>query len=98
MSQFVSLRAIVHGTVQGVSFRYYARQEALRLGLVGWVRNLPDHTVETVAIGTRDQLEGYHRWLQHGPCEAQVDFVDTTWSDNPPQTLESFEITYGTRI
>jgi acylphosphatase len=97
MSQLVSLHAIVHGTVQGVSFRYYARQEALRLDLTGWVRNLPDRTVETLAIGAREQLEKYHQWLQHGPREAHVDFVATTWSDSPQQTYESFEITYGIR-
>jgi acylphosphatase len=97
MNQVVSLHAIVHGTVQGVSFRYYARLEAARLGLTGWVRNLPDRTVEAVAIGSQEQLDKFHQWLQHGPSEARVDFVDATWSNNPPQTYESFEITYGIR-
>ncbi|MBX3084840.1 MAG: acylphosphatase [Anaerolineae bacterium] len=96
-SNLKGLHAIVHGTVQGVSFRYYARLEAARLGLTGWVRNLPDRTVETYAVGPRDRLESYHDWLQRGPSQADVSWVDATWSDTPEQTFETFEISYGTR-
>jgi acylphosphatase len=97
MSSVVSLHAIVHGTVQGVSFRHYARQEALRLDLTGWVRNLPDRTVETLAVGTRANLETYCEWLHHGPSQARVTQVAVTWSDAPPQTFETFEIIYVNR-
>lgn len=97
MNDLVSLHAVVHGTVQGVSFRYHARQAATQIGVTGWVRNLPDRTVETLAVGTREQLDHYYRWLQHGPREAQVDTVDVTWSDKPSQSFESFEISYGNR-
>ena len=50
------LRAIVSGRVQGVSFRYYTKKEADRLGVTGWVRNNHDRTVELVAEGTSEQL------------------------------------------
>ncbi len=89
------LHAIVHGRVQGVSFRYNAQHEAQRLGLVGWVRNLPDSTVETVAIGDDTALQHYADWLSFGPPGAFVSGVDTTW-DETPLTFTSFEILYGT--
>ena len=46
MGEAVRLRAIVHGRVQGVNFRYYTRQQARQLGVTGCVRNLWDGTVE----------------------------------------------------
>src|SRR5436309_6824649 len=70
------VHAIVHGRVQGVSFRYYAKAEADRLGLTGWVRNMPDGTVETIAVGSREALEGFVRWLHEGPSGARVTRVD----------------------
>jgi acylphosphatase len=75
------LHAKVHGAVQGVGFRFYARRQALALGLCGYTRNLPDGTVEVVAEGRLTELESYLQWLQHGPAEAEVQRVDTTWSE-----------------
>ena len=53
-------------------WRDVSEPERLRdaLAAEGWVRNLPDRTVETLAVGSREQLESYQRWLQHGPPEA----------------------------
>jgi acylphosphatase len=83
--------AIVHGRVQGVSFRYYAKIEADRLGLTGWVRNLPDGTVEATASGPREALDSLVRWLRHGPSGARVTGVEVDWIDDP-QTFEAFDI------
>jgi len=88
------LHAIVHGHVQGVSFRYNAQLEAQRLKLVGWVRNLPDRTMETVAMGPQQQLDRYLNWLRQGPIGARVTRVDDTWSDDS-ETYSIFEIRYG---
>jgi acylphosphatase len=55
-SRSARLRAVVHGYVQGVGFRFFARREALMLGLRGYTRNLPDGSVEVVAEGQRQQL------------------------------------------
>jgi acylphosphatase len=73
------LHAIVHGRVQGVSFRYYTIQAANRLGLTGWVANRWNGTVETVAEGPRDKLDELLAFLHRGPPSAWVERVDTNW-------------------
>ena len=75
------LHCIVRGRVQGVSFRAYTQREARRLGLGGWVRNLPDGAVEAVAEGDEARLGDLLAWLHHGPSHARVDAVSPTWSD-----------------
>jgi acylphosphatase len=75
------LRAQVHGAVQGVGYRYFARREALRLGLVGYVRNLANGTVEVVAEGAVTDLEAFLQRLQWGPSEAEVQWVDSSWTE-----------------
>ena len=88
------LHAVVHGRVQGVSFRYNAQREAQRLGLVGWVRNLPDGTVEAVAVGRDDHLNAFADWLQTGPSGSHVTKVDMTWAETG-EAFVAFEIRYG---
>ena len=63
---------LVSGRVQGVFFRASAREEAVRLGLTGYARNLRDGRVEVVACGSDEALAGLERWLQTGPPLAQV--------------------------
>ncbi|HSS98845.1 MAG TPA: acylphosphatase [Terriglobales bacterium] len=75
----VQLHAIVHGRVQGVSFRYYTTLRAAESGIVGWVRNLPDGTVEVTAEGTRQQLDSFADFLRQGPLGARVVSVDIDW-------------------
>jgi len=87
------LEAIVYGIVQGVNFRYYTRQQAALLGLVGWVRNRWDGTVEVVAEGEREKLEQLLRWLHRGPRSAVVEKVDARWTE-PTGTLTRFEVRY----
>lgn len=71
--------AIVSGTVQGVCFRHYTRQTAQRLGLAGWVRNRPDGTVQVLAEGEREALEGLLGFLHQGPEAARVQQVQVEW-------------------
>lgn len=85
------LHALIHGHVQGVSFRYYTVQEARRLGLTGWVRNRPDHTVEVRAEGPRTQLERLHAFLSQGPPAARVIRVDARWQP-ATNAFSGFEI------
>lgn len=76
------LRALVHGRVQGVNFRWYTRQRASELALRGWVRNLPDgRRVEVVAEGAEDKLRELVRFLYDGPPAADVDDVDIEWQE-----------------
>ena len=74
-----SLHATVTGRVQGVNFRHYTRQRAQQLGLTGWVRNVEDGTVETLAEGPRPALEQFLDFLQHGPPSAHVEGVRMEW-------------------
>ncbi|MGO8951376.1 MAG: acylphosphatase [Ktedonobacterales bacterium] len=76
---WAQLRAVVHGAVQGVGFRFFARREALVLGLSGYTRNQADGTVEVIAEGGRRALEIYLKRLQRGPSEAEVDWVEQNW-------------------
>jgi len=66
------IRAIVSGRVQGVSYRASTASEARRLGLVGWVRNLPDGSVELEAEGTSDIVDKLLSWCRQGPPAARV--------------------------
>ncbi len=87
------LQAVIHGHVQGVSFRYYARQRARALGLVGWVRNRDDGTVEVVAEGQENDLRRFVSWLHAGPSLAHVTRVETEWAPAMGD-LVSFEVRY----
>ena len=78
------VHTIVEGRVQGVGFRFFAREAARRLGLKGSVRNLPDGSVEVEAIGDRAALQKLVGQLQRGPGMAYVTDVRTEWSDNEP--------------
>jgi acylphosphatase len=70
----------VHGRVQGVGFRYYVQDEARRLGLRGYTRNLADgRTVEAIAEGTRGALEQLLASLRQGPPGSYVERVGATW-------------------
>ena len=73
---YLSLYARVQGIVQGVGFRYSAIIQARRLGLTGYVRNMPDGTVEVLAEGPKEDLGKLHRWLQRGPSAAIVRRVE----------------------
>lgn len=88
-----SFLARVHGRVQGVGFRYYTQSEAKRLGLRGWVRNLPDGSVEVCIAGDEPQLGMMKRWLQQGPSHASVAHVEFS-SATLPESCSGFSIRY----
>ncbi len=73
------LHARIHGLVQGVYFRDTTRQTARSLGLTGWVRNLPNGSVEVTAEGLRPALESLLDFLRVGPAQARVEQVDSEW-------------------
>ncbi len=88
----MAIRALVTGRVQGVFFRQSTRQAARRLGLVGWVRNLPNGTVEVWAQGADDGVESLLEWLWLGPPEALVTGVESHLVALDP-TLQDFLVT-----
>ena len=81
MVDSTALRAIAQGRVQGVYYRVFASRNAVRLGLTGYVRNLPDSSVEIYAEGARRQLEKLVEQLKAGPPGARVVNLELTWSD-----------------
>jgi acylphosphatase len=68
----------IRGRVQGVFYRESARAEAERLGLTGWVRNLPDGSVAAVAEGDEGPLQEFVAWCHRGPPAARVQSVEVT--------------------
>ena len=71
------VRAIVSGRVQGVSYRASTASEARRLGIVGWVRNRSDGTVELEAEGPDEKVAALLVWCAAGPPAAEVERVAT---------------------
>lgn len=73
------LHAIIEGRVQGVSFRYFVRENAHFMGLTGWVRNRSNGSVEVMVEGPRSQLELLLQELRKGPESAYVTDVQVEW-------------------
>jgi acylphosphatase len=83
-------RVVVHGHVQGVFFRETARRAAERHGVAGWVRNLPDGTVEAVLEGESDGVARLVAFMREGPRGAKVERVDV--SEEEPEGLRGFSV------
>jgi acylphosphatase len=81
----------VAGRVQGVFFRGDTYERARSRRLAGWVRNLPDGSVEAVFEGPREAVESLVRWCERGPSGARVDDVQVRWEN--PRGEEGFRIT-----
>lgn len=71
----VARRLVISGRVQGVGFRWFARDAAKREGVTGWVRNLPDGRVEAYVEGDPESVTRVERALRQGPAGARVDNV-----------------------
>ncbi len=84
----------MRGQVQGVGYRASTRHEAIRLGLAGWVRNLPDDTVEIVVEGDEARLRDLLDWARRGPRHAEVEGVEASWSE-PQGEDGTFRIRYS---
>ena len=85
------LHVYVNGWVQGVGYRYFVVNNALALGLRGYVRNLSDGSVEVLAQGTRANLERLLTMLQRGPTAAEVNEIRTLWGQ-PTEHLSGFHV------
>ena len=85
------VRVLVEGTVQGVWFRESTRREAERLGVRGWVRNLPDGRVEAVLEGEPGAVDAAVEWCRTGPPTARVEGV-TVAEESPPREPPGFKV------
>ncbi|NPA35057.1 MAG: acylphosphatase [Chlorobi bacterium] len=73
MPQIKRYKGRVYGKVQGVYFRASAREEAHRLGLTGWIRNVEDGSVEFEVQGPEEAVKQFLEWSKEGPPAARVD-------------------------
>jgi len=87
----IARRLTVTGRVQGVGFRYFAVRAARDVGVVGWVRNLPDGSVETVAQGEPAAVDRYVEKLREGPPAGRV--TQLRMEEVSTGGFDSFEIT-----
>lgn len=77
--------------MQGVSYRASAQDEARRLGVVGWVRNLRNGDVESIAEAAPETIERFVTWCRRGPEEARVEAV-TIADSSDAEAFSSFDV------
>ncbi len=83
----------VSGIVQGVFFRANTKDLALKLGVNGWVRNLPDGRVEAVFEGEEEKVKEMIEFCKKGPPGSRVDEIDVKEEEYKGE-FNSFEIRY----
>ena len=83
-----TLHLQILGRVQGVWFRESMRREAERLGVVGWVRNRPDGSVEAVAQGAPEAVDALVEWARIGPPQARVERIIETETEGHYRVFE----------
>jgi acylphosphatase len=87
-----AVHLIVSGRVQGVGYRYWMQQEAVDLGLSGWVRNRADGSVEMVVSGEGDAIAAMISRCHTGPAGASVnDIAQSVWTGAVPQDFAILE-------
>ena len=87
------VHVIVEGRVQGVYFRAYTKDTAVKLGLSGWVRNRPNGSVEALIEGERTAVEKMLQWFHKGSPHSLVETVHAT-EEPPVGDNATFEIQY----
>lgn len=83
---------VITGLVQGVWYRAFTERTARAVGLKGWVRNLPDGSVEAVMEGARAAIDAAILECRKGPPSSRVDNVDIRWEE-PRGEFDSFNVT-----
>jgi len=93
MADEARAHVIFRGKVQGVFFRANTEGRARELGLKGWVRNLPDGSVESVFEGPREAVKKAIEWCKSSQPHARVTDADIDWEDYRGE-FSSFEVRY----
>ena len=84
----------ISGMVQGVFFRAGTQDQARAIGgITGWVKNLPDGSVECIAEGEKEKLNQFLDWCKHGPAGSQVEKIEEEWEEYIGEFTE-FNIRY----
>lgn len=92
MEQIKRYKAVITGNVQGVGLRVFVVDNASKLGITGWVKNMADGTVEMEAQGNLDKLDQLFATIKKGNFIIKVDNIDYTEIDCVEET--SFIIKY----
>ncbi len=82
---------IVTGRVQGVNYRGSTRVKAMSLGIVGWVRNKTDGSVEILAEGDKFSMSAFIAWCERGPSWASVEELKAT-DETPKGEFAGFAV------
>ena len=90
---FAGAQINVRGVVQGVGYRYWCYRKAREYGLVGYVANLYDGSVEVVIEGDRSIIEEFLKILKVGPSNANISDIRLIWYDKPKEFAD-FKIEY----
>jgi acylphosphatase len=88
----IARRFYVTGRVQGVGFRYFTQEVAMREGVTGYVRNLPDGRVEVLVEGDLEAVTRVERAIRSGPAGSHVLRVDADVL-TPSGAFKSFRVT-----
>lgn len=86
----VARKVQIYGRVQGVFFRQWAVHQARALGVSGWVRNMPDGSVEAHVAGDEDKVSQMIERLGQGPARAQVE--DIAIDVTEPEEIDGFSV------
>jgi len=90
---FARAKIIVKGKVQGVFYRAFTQKNALKLGLKGWTRNLPNGDVEIICEGDKESIKELIKKLWRGPPLSKVDNVEIYWEEYKSE-FKDFTIKY----
>jgi acylphosphatase len=82
----------IFGRVQGVFFRDHTQEKANELKLAGWVKNMPDGTVEALVEGEEAAVKHMIAWCNQGSPGSKVEKVEVEWVE--PSNCESFEVKF----
>jgi acylphosphatase len=80
-----TVRVVISGRVQRVGYRHWTDRQAHEIGLDGWVRNLPDKTVEALFSGSKDQVKNMIELCFKGPRLAKVDDIKVSPASPPAE-------------
>lgn len=87
----IAANVIIAGRVHGVGFRQFVKSNAQKLGIVGWVQNNEDRTVEVMLQGEKEAVEAVIELCKIGPMLAEVRNVSVNWMEET-FAYETFEV------
>ena len=86
-------KIFISGFVQGVGFRRFVKKEAIKLGLTGYAKNLPDTRVEILVQGSKEQIEKLIEHCGKGTFLSEIKNITINWIESPLK-FDGFEITH----